>query len=204
MRTHRVKSARKPQGNCGKCGDAIPAGAPYIWWKFRYAGARKRCTKPACAPKPADLTQSEFYGSLLTIEDTLNDAVALFQSDGDAESCAQTFRDAAEELRNLGAECEDKRSNMPDALQDSDTGSLLEERASECESKADELDEVADSLDTLHDAAETVADYIEEEGLTANEGESAEDFAARAEQEWEDSKQDRINEVDLDFDLSIS
>lgn len=192
-----VKSARKAQGKCYKCNAAIRVGDSYRWWKFRFGGRYVRCGKPECAPKASDLTRSDFYAQLYSIQDEIEAARG-----GDKDSFAEALRSAADQLRDLGSECEDKRSNMPDSLQDSDTGQLLQQRAYECEYKASELEQAADELEsaTDYDSADWET-FAEDEGIERTEEESDDEFEQRVVIELE-----RHNEAiceDIDVDISI-
>jgi flagellar biosynthesis chaperone FliJ len=126
-----VKSARKDNPVAKK-------GESYYWWKPMVGGrgGAKRYSKER--PSRSQLTQSEFLSALYGIED------------GDMAS-AQTpeeFKSIAEALRDLGQEQQDKYDNMPEGLQQGDTGQMLEERAQNCESWADEIEQRADELET--------------------------------------------------------
>jgi hypothetical protein len=48
----------------------------------------------------------------------------------------------AQDARSIADDEEEKRNNMPDQLQESDTGYLLEERANACNAWADEMEAV--------------------------------------------------------------
>lgn len=173
-RVNRVKKARKDQGTCSKCGKAISAGDPYVWWKHKlaYGGLlRKRCSEQACYPRPSDLTLSEFQVRLCEITEAKDDLLHMADAD--------SLREQAEELRTLGEEQREKRENMPEGLQDSDTGQLLEERADACESAADEWDSQADEFDST---------WPEE----FDEGNGEEIATA---EEWEDARQDAWQEA---------
>ena len=142
-RVTRVKSASKPQGKCSKCDEEIKKGDGYLWWQFAYAGKSKRCLKPACAPRAQDLTRSEWVSRCADFQD---DQGALSETDWeDAESLASAIEDLAEQVRDFGSEQQDKLDNMPEGLQQGDTGQLLAERAENMESAADELQEAADT-----------------------------------------------------------
>lgn len=197
-----VKSARKSQGACGKCGDKIKKGHSYRWWKFRYGGRRVRCLKPECAPKPSDLTRSAFYGTLYEIQETVDDALAAYESGGEPSDLGEALRSAAEELRNLGEECGSSLENMPEGLQQGGTGQMLENRRDECESKADELESAADEVESveIHDDWEA---FAEEESLTKKEGESAEDFQTRVETAMDEANDELRSGISVDVDLSI-
>lgn len=181
-----VKKAQKAQGACGKCSTKIAVGDSYRWWKFRYGGKRIRCGKPECAPRASDLTQSAFYSQLYSIQDALDAAITARSVDD--------LRAVGDELRSLGEECTSNRDNMPESLQDSDTGELLQTRADECESKADEIDSAADELGS---AADDWKEYAEQEGMEKEEGESDEDF----EQRVTDAMDEAWNNLDLDLSI---
>lgn len=161
-----VAKARKSPGECGKCGSKIKKGHGYRWWKFRYGGRRVRCMESACSPKPSDLTQSEFYGNLYGIQEDVDAAIEAFRAGGGASELAGALNDAAERLRELGQECQDKFDNMPDGLQQGDTGQLLEQRVEGCEEKADELDSAASEAESITDES---TDDEREEAVTAAE-----------------------------------
>lgn len=185
-----VKKAQKAQGSCGKCQEKIAIGDSYRWWKFRYGGRRVRCAKPECAPKASDLTQSAFYSQLYSIQDALDAAI-------DARS-VDDLRAVGDDLRSLGDECSDNRSNMPDALQYSETGELLETRSEECSSKADEIDSAADELEGI---TTDWQEYAEEESLEKKEGESGEDFEQRVTEAMDAAIDEAWGTLDLDLSI---
>lgn len=142
-RAHFVKKARKAIK-----GTDIKKGDSYYWWKFRFGGKHTSKTPP----RRSQLTQSAFLGALYDLEDRIGDAKA------DAD-LPDELRSIAEELRSLAEECEEKHGNMPDSLQESDTGQMLQDRAQACNDAADELDQIADGCDV----ADKEADQSEEE-----------------------------------------
>lgn len=155
-KVHFVKSARKDN-------PVAKAGESYYWWKPMVGGrgGAKRYSKEP--PRPSQLTQSEFLSAAYAAQESLDEA-----KDADA------FRAVAEEVRELGDETQGKYDNMPEGLQQGDTGQLLEERASQCNERADQIESAADDLETKmtereelrqawsdYDAA--LADYDEED-----------------------------------------
>jgi hypothetical protein len=146
-----VKKAQKSQGTCEKCGNKIEVGSSYRWWKFRHGGRHVRCSDSKCAPRPSDLTQSEFYSTLYDLKDQLGTALDDFRAGGDPSDLSSTLTDIAGELRTLGEECQEKLDNMPEGLQQGDTGQLLQTRAEECDGKADELESAASTLDSYEE-----------------------------------------------------
>lgn len=73
---------------------------------------------------------------------------------------ADAIRAAAETIREVGQEAQGSFDNMPEGLQQGDTGQMLENRASEAERIADDLDSLADDLEGLEDPGEM--DEVEE------------------------------------------
>ena len=148
-RLHFVKKARKDYKDEG-----IKKGESYFWWKFRFGSKQRQKTRP----RQSQLTQSEFLGAIYDINDRLSDI-----SSSNLEEAREERDSIVSELQDLASEQEDRQSNMPDSLQYSPTGEMLEERANYCNEFADELDGI--DLD-----------------LEKEEGESDEDFESRVEE----------------------
>ncbi len=123
-RVNFVKKARKAYPEHG-----IKQGESYYWWKFRNSGKFYSKT----LPKPSQLTQSDFMSQFLALEEQVS---ALSPDD----SLPDAVNDIVAELQSLGEEQRDKLSNMPEGLQQGDTGQLLEERAEACDNVAQELE----------------------------------------------------------------
>jgi hypothetical protein len=130
--TH-VKSARKANPRYG-----IEIGDSYYHWAFMVGGrgGPKICSKTP--PTRSQLTQSDFLGQAFTLAD---DALP---GCGDADA----LRGLAEEVRALGEEQTEKFDNMPEGLQQGDSGQLLEERANECKEWAGVIEQAADALES--------------------------------------------------------
>ena|ERR1043166_9056210 len=144
-RAHFVKSARKDN-------PVAKRGESYYWWAFMQGGrgGPKRYSKTP--PTRSQLTQSEFYSTLYSLEDRLGDLKPdSYESVADLEGEIESIR---EEVESLGSDQSDKFSNMPDGLQQGDSGQLLENRASECDSLSGELSGLDFSEPEEPDAAE--------------------------------------------------
>lgn len=126
--TH-VKKARKDNPVAKK-------GESYYWWKFAFSP--KSYSKEY--PKASQLTQSDFKGQVYDLQDRLNE----LPSD---DTLPDAVSEIAEEIRSLGSEQEDKKQNMPENLQYSETADLLEQRGESCNEWADELEGVDLSVD---------------------------------------------------------
>jgi hypothetical protein len=58
----------------------------------------------------------------------------------DAEEFETMKQEMAEEIQNIGQECQDGLDNMPESLQYSPTGELLQERIDACENGSSEIE----------------------------------------------------------------
>lgn len=151
----------------------IKKGEEYYHWKFRFGGIHRSKTPP----KPSQLTQSEFLSTLYDLQERLGN----LQADN-AEDLKTDVEEIASELRDLGQDCQGKLDNMPDGLQQGETGQLLEQRADSCENAADELEGIDfewSEVDTLAEIKDEEPD-IEEDDLK---------------EELERRKQDRLEEI---------
>lgn len=167
-KVHFVKKALKDNPVAKK-------GESYYWWKPKVGGrgGAKRYSKDR--PKPSQLTQSEFLSAVYSLQEEMAEAQA------DTADDLIGLRDGwVESIREIGQECQDKFDNMPDGLQQGDTGQTLEERAQAMEQWADDLEAV-----DLDDAPEP----------TDKETEGDESALAK----WVEEKLDELKNVSCDF-----
>lgn len=129
-RAHFVKSARKDNPVAKK-------GESYWWWKPMIGGrgGPKRYSKER--PKPSQMTQSAFLSAIYGASEQLEEA-----------DTPEAFREIAEAVREAGQEARGSYDNMPDSLQQGETGQLLDERATNADSWADAIDQQADELES--------------------------------------------------------
>ncbi len=127
--TH-VKSARKAN-------PVAAVGESYYWWKFRYGGKRFSLTYP----KPSQLTQSAFKGAVYDLIDTANSSDFDIEL-GDAESVAEYTQSLRDEVETIQSDCQESLDNMPESLQYSPTGELLQERIDACDQAIGELENI--------------------------------------------------------------
>lgn len=144
--TH-VKAARKDYPE-----DGIAKGDSYWWWKFRYGGKHRSKTAPA----RWQLTQSPFYSTLWQLEDEMD---ALAADDG----LSSEIESLASQLNDLADECQGSLDNMPEGLQEGDTGQMLQERIDACQQAASELKGIpADGPDEKEDPDDYWQGILEE------------------------------------------
>lgn len=183
MKVTFVKAARKDNPVC-------KAGESYFWWKFRYGGKRYSLTRP----RPSQLTQSAYYGTVRGLCERIEDYTCEDFDD------FETFRDELkDELQNLSSECQDSLSNMPDQLQYAPTGELLQERINACDNSESELDYIdefdfeEEDFDTDIDETDDPEGYADAEAAHEAEGEARK--TAEFNDWWDSAKSELIDAV---------
>jgi hypothetical protein len=125
------RKARKDYPNSG-----IKKGDKYFYWKIKTGPASGYACRSLTRPTPSQLNTG-FAGQVGEIEASL-----------DAATDVDGIRTVAEEIRALGEEQQEKHDNMPEGLQQGDTGQLLEERAQQCEEWADTIESACEEYDS--------------------------------------------------------
>lgn len=77
---------------------------------------------------------------------------------------ADDIRAAAQEITDLGDQAQESFDNMPEGLQQGDTGQMLENRAQACQDAAATLDALADEFEAL-DKPDELGDEDQDEEL---------------------------------------
>jgi type I site-specific restriction-modification system R (restriction) subunit len=147
----------------------------YTSLKLQRGGIIKRSLRPF---KRSELTTSEFKGALYDWEDAKAEITSMDD--------AQQF---ADDIRQLGEEQGEKFNNMPEGLQQGDTGQTLETRRETCEAAASEIEEIIGEWESAKSDWESeIEDY-----KTAKK--DYEEYL-RARDEWdEESGEDESEEV---------
>lgn len=170
-----VKSARKAKPEYD-----IKVGDSYYWWSMMH-GSRGVKHYSKTAPKPAQLTNSDFLQQLYGIHDDIAAGSASNQEEFDSFK-----EDVLSAIETLKDETEDKLNNMPDGLQQGSTGELLQERIDALDSWYTELENV----ECDYDEDELRIEAIDELGLGADDGEEEEVVALLNEK-----IQEKVNEA---------
>src|SRR6266446_10171515 len=131
-KVHFVKKAQKDHPDIG-----IKKGEPYYWWAMK-TGPRSGITrKSKTPPKRSQLTSSDYFSRLWDLQDGTEWSKA--ECFSDLESMRDDVVAQLEELRD---EQDEKKSNMPEGLQEGDTGQMLQERYDSLDSAINELQNV--------------------------------------------------------------
>lgn len=166
----------------------------YVKLKLQRGGIVKRSLTPF---KRSQLTTSEFQSALYDWEDEKDGL-------GDMDN-AQSLADT---IREIGEEQQGKFDNMPEGLQQGDTGQMIEQRAQACEQAASDIEEIIGEWETAkeeHDSAVQEYEAAQSALEEAENGEEAEDAATELMQveepeEWDDSEfVSRVQDVSVDL-----
>lgn len=150
--------------------NGIKRGDDYYFCAMKTGPRSSRIMRSLTPFKRSQMTQSEFLGALYDWEDSL----AALESMEDAQNMA-------DEIRQLGEEQDEKFNNMPEGLQQGDSGQLLEQRRDACEAAAEAIEEVISEWESAKSDHET-----------DDEGDKDEDA------ETDDEFLDRVKEVSVD------
>lgn len=118
----------------------IKKGEMYYYTKIKTGAYSSREMRSKTPFKPSQLTSSEYLSRLYSWDE--NKAEISSMED------AQAF---ADEIRELGEEQQEKFDNMPDGLQQGDTGQMIEERANACENAASEIEDIIGEWESERD-----------------------------------------------------
>jgi len=111
----------------------IAKGEPYYWWQFM--NSPKHYSKEA--PKGSQLTQSSYMSQYLGLQEEIGE-----WSPSDVDEVVSGVEDFKERLETLRDECQESLDNMPESLQYSPTGELLQERIDACENAISEFENI--------------------------------------------------------------
>lgn len=123
----------------------VKKGQTYFEW-FTRPGGRGQGVRhiSLVRPKPSQLTSSDFLSTVYGWQEAEYTA-------SDLDELSSVLEDLKGEVETLRDEQEEKRSNMPDSLQESDTGNLLQERYDALDELYNELDNIETSMDDDED-----------------------------------------------------
>ena len=114
---------------------------------------------------------------------------------GEGDHSIELLQSVAEAIREIGQEAQGSYDNMPEGLQQGETGYMLEERANKCEEVADALDELASEAEGLEEPEEPIEPEDEDDG-TRERWEELQDEHEAALEEYQTELQGIFDQVD--------
>lgn len=140
----KIQKSRK-ETRCSRCGKIIPVGSPYLKAEINFGPTIRRCVD--CGLESWEVTTSDFK---------LRVGELLYRWQETYEASEEGVEEIISELDSIYDDTEEKYDNLPEGLQDADSGQLLQERM-------DMIDSVRSDLgDIDYDSAksEVVTDMI--------------------------------------------
>lgn len=150
----RVKRSRK-EYTCGRCGKKIEVGQPYLRGDLNFSRPVIRCCK--CGLEHWEVTTSEYQ---LSVGEIVN---RWYQHNNPDEDGRDSIVCDLESIRD---DLQDRLDNMPEGLQQGDTGCLLQDRIDSLDSAISELEDIdfddeERDEDDLREAIDEALGYIE-------------------------------------------
>lgn len=169
----KINKSRK-EWKCSKCGKVINIGEPYLKAEPYMAKPIIRCCD--CGLKVYETSGSEFVQRVGRVVEDWRENYELTDS---------TAEDIANELEEVRDMVQDSLDNMPESLQEADTGQLLQERV-------DMLDGVIDELNTVEYEADEEELYEE---VAAELGEFNSESKYKTEEEYNKAIDEKVEEL---------
>lgn len=163
--------------------EGIKAGDTY-WYvklKMQRGGRVMRSLTPF---KPSQLTQSAFKSAWLSAQEEWEDS----------DKGADAIRAAAEVISEAGQEAQNSFDNMPEGLQQGDTGQTLENRANTAEDIAGQLESLADELEGLDEPGEEPVEPLGDLETDEENDEAQEQYESDL-AEWREAHDDYESEI---------
>lgn len=132
-------TARK-EWRCSKCGKVIAIGETYLRGEMNFARPIIRCK--ACGLKHWEVTTSEYKKEVGRLQSEWSEIYGVFD---------YTHEEIIEALEGIRDDAQDRLDNMPEPLQESSTGELLQERIDSLDEAIQELENI--DIDTLKEEA---------------------------------------------------
>ncbi len=142
-----VKSARNDYPDQG-----IKKGESYYWWAFMQGGRGGPKIRSKTYPKQSQLTQSAFWSAVYSVGED-HDTIPSNVDDMDAEIDA-----IKDDLQNILDETQEKYDNLPDGLQQGQSGEQLQGRVDAIESAISDLDSVDCSFEKDEESEDSEED----------------------------------------------
>src|SRR5262245_25443120 len=150
-KVHTIRKSRAGKAiSCGKCQAPIEPGDQYKKWAFRYGGARYRCMKPECAPRPSDLTQSRM-GEIWDI----TEAIDASPDTAEIEALADQLDELVEIARDVGQSYADAAEHFGGTGENQERADAIEAWLDSFDGKAEEIRE---AVNTITEAATAAAE----------------------------------------------
>lgn len=191
-----IQKSRK-EYKCSKCGKVIPVGSKYYKGEINFGPTIIRCSD--CKLEAWEVTTSDWQLATGAIINRWEEDYGLHDS---------TPEELRDEIENIRDDQQERLDNMPESLQGSDVGQLIQERIDACDAAIDELDNIdidslkADALSEYmgddEDSKYEDMDYDEVlEKLEEEDPSASEDMVAKFEELLSDAIVEALNNIEV-------
>lgn len=187
-----VKKARKDQPSpCVRCHKAITAGQGYRWVANRIGrmSSTKRIHVECGSFKRSETTFSDKLGRLYDAQDDAHTEIDNWPNDGEPSALEDVLKTTADTADEVAEEYQASLDNMPEGLQQGDTGQQIQEKVDACESWSQELQSVDFEEFDEQAAIDTAVEEIQEPDEDTKARLVAEQVDERR-AEWADEQRD--------------
>ena len=126
----RIQKSRK-ENTCGRCRKKIEVGQPYLRGDLNFARPVIRCCK--CGLEPWEVTTSDYQLSVGEVVYRWQENYEVTEEGRDSMVC---------DLESIRDDLQDRLDNMPEGLQQGDTGQLLQDRIDQLDAAISDLENI--------------------------------------------------------------
>lgn len=163
--------------------DEILINVGESYWTWCFYGGQPIYSKTK--PRQSQLTNNSFKQELYSIQESVEDF-----SPEDPDEVGEFVEELISNLEELRDTCQESFDNIPEQLQEGNSGQILQERI-------ENLDDVIYNLENIDTEFSSELDESEKDGMSQEEWERQEEDER---EEWIADKIGEINDVGLDFE----
>lgn len=163
--------------------DEILINVGESYWTWCFYGGQPIYSKTK--PRQSQLTNNSFKQELYSIQESVEDF-----STEDPDEVGEFVEELISNLEELRDTCQESFDNIPEQLQEGNSGQILQERI-------ENLDDVISNLENIDTEFSSELDESEKDGMSQEEWERQEEDER---EEWIADKIGEINDVGLDFE----
>lgn len=153
------------------------------YWTWCFYGGQPIYSKTK--PRQSQLTNNSFKQELYAIQESVEDF-----SPEDPDEVSEFVEELISNLEELRDTCQESFDNIPEQLQEGNSGQILQERI-------ENLDDVISNLENIDTEFSSELDESEKDGMSQEEWERQEEDER---EEWIADKIGEINDAGLDFE----
>lgn len=178
----RIINKSRKETKCMKCGNIIPVGSKYYRGELNFSRDIIRCE--TCKLEGWEVTTSDYQ---------LRVGAIVYQWRESYDLSITGVEEIVSELEDIRDDLQDRLDNMPEGLQQGETGQLLQDRI-------DNLDSVIDELNSIDEDCikeEVASEYQSEDDEEAEYDEENEEMVEAFEEKIADAIDDALGNIEF-------